>query len=72
MNNLIKNLKMKFKNNLLIKLAKVRKENKYLKARLTEEVLSKRDLYDVITKKEEEIRRLTLGVKDDEKVFRNK
>ena len=61
----LKNLKMKIKSNLLVKLAKVRKENRYLKERLTEEILSKRDLYDVITKKNEEIRRLSLEVKNE-------
>ena len=71
MKKLIKKLQVKIKNNLLVRLTKVKKENKYLKERLTQEVLSKRELYDELTKKQEEIRRLSLGVRD-EKILRDK
>ena len=60
----IKNIKIKIKNNLLVKLARAKKENKYLKEKLAQEVIEKRDLYDVITKKEEKIRELSLKVKE--------
>lgn len=65
MKKIIKKLKLKFKSNLLVKLAIVRKENKYLKEKLAEEVIEKRKIIDEITKKQEEIRRLSLEVKDE-------
>ena len=60
----VNNIKIKIKNNLLVKLAREKKKNKYLKDKLAEEVIEKRDLYDVITKKEEKIRELSLKVKE--------
>ncbi len=63
MKKILKNWKMKIKSNLLVKLAKVRKENRYLKEKLAEEVIEKRKIIDEITKKQEEIRRLSLEVK---------
>ena len=64
MKNFIKRIKTTIKSNLLIKLAKERKKNKYLKDKLAEEVISKRELYDVITKKDEKIRELSLKVQE--------
>lgn len=58
------NLKIKIKNNLLVKLARAKKENRYLKEKLAQEVIEKRDLYDVITKKDEKIRELSLKVQE--------
>lgn len=57
-------LKIKIKNNLLVKLARAKKENRYLKEKLAQEVIEKRDLYDVITKKDEKIRELSLKVQE--------
>lgn len=68
----LKNLKMKIKSNLLVKLAKARKENKYLKDKLAEEVIEKRKIIDEITKKQEEIRKLSLEVSRYEKVLCDK
>lgn len=64
MKKFIKKLKMKYKSNLLVKLAKSRKETKYLKEKLAEEVIEKRKIIDEITKKEEKIRELSLKVKE--------
>lgn len=63
---------MKIKSHLLVKLAIVRKENRYLKEKLTKEVIEKRKIIDEITKKQEEIRRLSLEVKKYEKVLCDK
>lgn len=60
----VNSLKIKIKNNLLVKLARAKKENKYLKEKLAQEVIEKRDLYDVITKKDEKIRELYLKVQE--------
>lgn len=51
---------MKYKNNLLVKIAKLRKENKYLKEKLAEEVIEKRKIIDEITIKNMKIRELSL------------
>ena len=64
MKSLIKRIKMKYKNNLLIKIAKLRKENKYLKEKLVEEVIEKRKIIDEITIKNGKIRELSLKVKE--------
>ena len=69
MEKFFKQLKLKYKSNLLVKLAKVRKENKYLKEKLAEEVIEKRKIIDEITKKEEKIRELSLEAKKNEKVL---
>lgn len=60
MKSLIKRIKMKYKNNLLVKIAKLRKENKYLKEKLAEEVIEKRKIIDEITIKNMKIRELSL------------
>lgn len=64
MKQLIKKIKMRYKSNLLVKLASARKEVKYLKEKLAEEVIEKRKIIDEITKKEEEIRKLSLKIKE--------
>lgn len=64
MKQIIKRIKIKIKNNLLIKLAKVKKENKYLKEKLAEEVIEKRKIIDEITIKNQKIRELSLKVKE--------
>lgn len=66
MKKIIKNIKLKLKSNLLIKLAKARKENKYLKEKLADEVIEKRKIIDEITIKNTKIRELELKVKDYE------
>ena len=71
MKKLIKNLKMKYKSNLLVKLAAVRKENKYLKEKLSEEMIEKRKIIDEITIKNQKIRELSLKVEQNEKVLCN-
>lgn len=71
MKKLIKKLKMKYKSNLLVKLATVRKENKYLKEKLSEEVIEKRKIIDEITIKNQKIRELSLKVEQNEKVLCN-
>ena len=60
MKQIIKRIKMKYKNNLLVKIAKLRKENKYLKEKLAEEVIEKRKIIDEITIKNMKIRELSL------------
>ena len=65
MKNKIKKIKMKIKSHLLVKLAIVRKENRYLREKLAEEVIEKRKIIDEITKKQEEIRKLSLEAKNE-------
>ena len=60
----VNKLKMKFKSYLLVKLAIARKENKYLKEKLAQEVIEKRKIIDEMTIKNEKIRELSLKVKD--------
>ena len=60
MKQIIKRIKMKYKNNLLVKIARLRKENKYLKEKLAEEVIEKRKIIDEITIKNMKIRELSL------------
>ena len=55
---------MKIKSNLLIKLAKARRENKYLKEKLAEEVIEKRKIIDEMTIKNQKIRELSLKVQE--------
>lgn len=57
---LLKTLEIRWKNSLLRKLGKVRKENRYLKKELQEQVLEKYGLYDEISNKQREIRELRL------------
>ena len=60
----VNTLKMKIKSHLLVKLAIARKENKYLKEKLAQEVIEKRKIIDEISIKNAKIRELTLKVKD--------
>ena len=64
MKQMIKKIKMKIKSNLLIKLAKARRENKYLKEKLAEEVIEKRKIIDEMTIKNQKIRELSLKVQE--------
>ena len=61
---MIKKIKLKIKNSLLIKLAKERKKNKYLKEELAKQVIEKRKIIDEITIKNGQIRELSLKVKE--------
>lgn len=60
MKNGISKLSKRIKSNLLIRLAKSKKENNYLKERLEEEILRHRKLYDEIKLKDIKIRELSL------------
>ena len=60
MKNGISKLRKKIKSNLLIRLAKSKKENNYLKERLEEEILKHKQLYDEIKLKDIKIRELSL------------
>lgn len=60
MKNGISKLRKRIKSNLLIRLAKSKKENNYLKGRLEEEILKHKKLYDEIKLKDIKIRELSL------------
>ena len=60
MKNGISKLRKRIKSNLLIRLAKSKKENNYLKERLEEEILKHKQLYDEIKLKDIKIRELSL------------
>ena len=60
MKNGISKLRKRIKSNLLIRLAKSKKENNYLKERLKEEILKHKQLYDEIKLKDIKIRELSL------------
>lgn len=60
MKNGISKLRKRIKSNLLIRLAKSKKENNYLKERLEEEILKHKKLYDEIKLKDIKIRELSL------------
>lgn len=64
MKRIIKKIKIKIKNNLLVKLANEKKKNKYLKEKLAEEVIEKRRIIDEMTIKNQKIRELSLKVKE--------
>ena len=56
----IKNTKIRIKKSLILKIAKLRKENKLYKNRITEDVLKEQQYIDKITLLENEIRQLKL------------
>ena len=59
----IKNTKIRIKKSLILKIAKLRKENKLYKERITEDVLKEQEYIDKITLLENEIRQLNLKIK---------
>ena len=63
---IIKRIKEKYKNYLMVKYLNEKKKNKYLKDKLAEEVIERRKTIDEITLKNIKIRELELKVKDNE------
>ena len=60
----IKNIKLKIKSNLLVKLAQARKDTRTFKEKLAEEVLKNQKLIDEITILKIKNRELTLKAKE--------
>ena len=56
----IKNAKIRIKKSLILKIAKLRKENKLYKERIANDVLKEQEYIDKITLLENEIRQLKL------------
>lgn len=66
----MKKLKIKIKSSLLIKIAKLRKEIKSYKKRITDDVLKEQEYIDKITLMQGEIRELLLKLpKDDRELW---
>lgn len=63
----MKNLKIKLKGILVIKIAKLRKEIKAYKERLAEDVLEKQKLIDKINVMQADIRELLLMIPEEER-----